>query len=308
MSGEIERMLDDYIANNPEAARPDDGMKRKHTKREGALDDKTKVADIVFAFNNPELILALRARGQKIAANDFDGMRAEDDNVQKVMMDFEKLTIPTSAFITFESDDSKEIAMDNISMDKLLGEEFRFKDASEPTDIIWENRHFTATDYMWRQLRAFIIIALLLGGSFGIIFVISGYSAAVAAVFPPQDCEGVTDAYGSTLEKYASLDYDYIKSHEGAQSSGTLQCFCKNAREEDDYAGTIFGDRTDNVAICDEFDALAGKVYYWQTALSYLLIGINYVLRMVCIMLVDWIRYPTETERLSKTTSVTFYV
>ena len=85
MCGEIERILDDYIANNPEAARPDDGMKRKHTKREGALDDKTKVADIVFAFNNPELILALRARGQKIAANDFDGMRTEDENVQKVM-------------------------------------------------------------------------------------------------------------------------------------------------------------------------------------------------------------------------------
>ena len=75
---EIERILDDWIANNPEAARPDDGMKRKHTKKEGAIDDKTRVADIVFSFNNPELILALRARGQKIAINDFDGMRVED--------------------------------------------------------------------------------------------------------------------------------------------------------------------------------------------------------------------------------------
>lgn len=44
------------------------------------------------------------------------------------------------------------------------------------------------------------------------------------------------------------------------------------------------------------------------SALSYLLIGLNYVLRMVCIMMVDWIGYPTETERLSKTTSVTFFV
>ena len=46
----------------------------------------------------------------------------------------------------------------------------------------------------------------------------------------------------------------------------------------------------------------------WTTALSYILIGFNYILRTVCIMLVDWIGYDTETIRLSKTTSVTFWV
>lgn len=49
-------------------------------------------------------------------------------------------------------------------------------------------------------------------------------------------------------------------------------------------------------------------MYYWTTALSYLLIGINYILRTICIMLVDWIGYSTETIRLSKTTNVTFIV
>ena len=305
---EIEKILDDWIANNPQAARPDDGLKKKKTKKEGAMNDKTRIADIVFSFNNRELILALRARGQCIAANNFDGMREADKKVQEKILDFESLTIPTSAFITFETDDSKEIALDNESKDELLGVEFRFKDASEPTDIIWENRIFTARDYLWRQLKAFVIIAILLAGSFGIIFAISNYSARMAAVFPPQDCEGVKNAYGSTLEKYASEDYDYITSHEGAQSSGTLQCFCNEHRTDDDYAGKIFGGRTDDIAICDNFDSEAGKVYLWQTALSYILIGINYILRMVCIMLVDWIGFPTETERLSKTTSVTFYV
>ena len=58
---------------------------KKKKKKEGGGDEKTKVADIVFSFNNHELILALRARGQKIACNDFDGMREEDKNVQKVM-------------------------------------------------------------------------------------------------------------------------------------------------------------------------------------------------------------------------------
>jgi hypothetical protein len=49
-------------------------------------------------------------------------------------------------------------------------------------------------------------------------------------------------------------------------------------------------------------------VLLWTSALSYLLIGINYILRTVCIMLVDWIGYSTETIRLSKTTTVTFIV
>ena len=70
----------------------------------------------------------------------------------------------------------------------------------------------------------------------------------------------------------------------------------------DDYG------QKDGKPICGEYFAMADEVYYWTTALSYLLIGLNYILRMVCIMLVDWIGYPTETIRLAKTTAVTFYV
>lgn len=193
MAAEIEKNLDDWIANNPQAARPDDGTKKKKKKKNKDFvdDGKTRVADIVFSFNNRELILALRARGACIATNNFDGMRQQDKKVQEVMQDFESLTIPTAAFITFETDDSKEIALDNESERLLLGKPFRFKDASEPTDIIWENRIFTKKDYLVRQLKAYLIIAVLLAGSFGIIFAISKYSAKMAAVFPPQDCNGV---------------------------------------------------------------------------------------------------------------------
>lgn len=152
MAGEIERILDHWVANNPEAARPDDGMKKKKKKKEGRVDQdgKTRVADIVFAYNNAKLILALRARGACIAKNDFDGMREADKKVQELTLQFRELTVPTSAFITFESDDSKEMALDNQSSYLLLRQDFRFKDASEPTDIIWENRHFTNSDYMCR--------------------------------------------------------------------------------------------------------------------------------------------------------------
>jgi len=42
--------------------------------------------------------------------------------------------------------------------------------------------------------------------------------------------------------------------------------------------------------------------------LSYVLAIINYILRTVCIMLIDWVGFATETERLSSTTTVTFLV
>ena len=60
--------------------------------------------------------------------------------------------------------------------------------------------------------------------------------------------------------------------------------------------------------ICEGYASAVTTVLLWTSALSYLLIGINYILRTVCIMLVDWIGYSTETVRLSKTTTVTFIV
>ena len=135
LAKEIETALDTYVAGNHS---PD--YSNEQAKAELG---NCKIADIVFSFNNKKLILALRARGQKIAANDFDGMRAEDVKVQKLFEEFDELTIPTSAFITFEKDDFKQIALDQTSATEILLENMEFKDASEPTDIIWENRHFT---------------------------------------------------------------------------------------------------------------------------------------------------------------------
>ena len=46
----------------------------------------------------------------------------------------------------------------------------KFTNASEPTDIIWENRHYTRWDYIKRQTWAAIIIAVLLFGSFILVY------------------------------------------------------------------------------------------------------------------------------------------
>ena len=65
----------------------------------------------------------------------------------------EKYNRPVTAFLTFENEEALNrcrayndtVANDDQYSDyrTLLGEHLRIDDASEPTDIIWENRHFT---------------------------------------------------------------------------------------------------------------------------------------------------------------------
>lgn len=74
--------------------------------------------------------MALRARGAKIARNDFKGMRVEDEKISAMLADDDKrdmLTTPTSAFITFESDDSKLYALSGEIENKcIMGMNFEF--------------------------------------------------------------------------------------------------------------------------------------------------------------------------------------
>ena len=92
------------------------GKKGKSNKLEGAA-----IADIVFSFNNADLITALRTRGGHIAAQDFDAMRAEEDKINGLFQDFDKLTIPTDAFITFERDDAAEFAKSGVWAQRSIG-------------------------------------------------------------------------------------------------------------------------------------------------------------------------------------------
>ena len=58
--------------------------------------------------------------------------------------------------------------------------------------------------------------------------------------------------------------------------------------------------------MCGNYQEQVDMVYYWQSALSYILIGFNYVMQICCVALIDWIGYRTETMRLQKTTTATF--
>lgn len=81
-------------------------------------------------------------------------MRKQELVVQELFdstEEFRELTRPTAAFVTFEDEDAKLLAMHaNISQKEFTGQKLVFLETSEPTDIIWENRHWTAIEIFWR--------------------------------------------------------------------------------------------------------------------------------------------------------------
>lgn len=60
--------------------------------------------------------------------------------------------------------------------------------------------------------------------------------------------------------------------------------------------------------ICLEYQSISLEVFVWLNSLKYFITGVNFFLRTICIALVAWIGYPTETEKLEQTTKVTFFV
>ena len=94
--------------------------------------------------------------------------------------------------------------------DRWLGTEtIEIQSASEPSDIIWENRHFTPWDRTKKSVVAAIVIGLGLLLSFAAVFFGRKMQAEVYAKYPvPASCAPFYDNYGDRLEDFAVMDYE----------------------------------------------------------------------------------------------------
>lgn len=103
-----------YLKNELEKTLTD---KLKEMKNDPLVDTQNiniqtvKIADIVFAFNNAELINLLRERGGHIMFQRYDKMREVENKITQVKNEkFSSLIQPCDAFITFEEEDGGIIA------------------------------------------------------------------------------------------------------------------------------------------------------------------------------------------------------
>ena len=211
-----------------------------------------KVAVTQFAFNNAELIELLKQRGAAITADNFDLMRELDKKINDLKNEkLAQFTTPVSCFMTFENEEGAQRAKkfeeatleeENAQLkhlriwfetdDEELKEKYHIElqSASEPSDIIWENRHFTPTQRRKKEIVVVLTIGFALLLSFVVVFASRQYSNEMAAVYPIVDCAPYYSNYGTTLEGFAIAEYtsQQLKEDAGekAQYTPVLSCFC----------------------------------------------------------------------------------
>ena len=83
-------------------------------KRTNSANTHVKIADIVFSYNNHKLIKLLQERGGNIALQKFDKAQVCDVKIDTLIhteSELKSLTTPRVAFITFEDEDAKNLAL-----------------------------------------------------------------------------------------------------------------------------------------------------------------------------------------------------
>ena len=90
-----------------------------------------------------------------------------------------------------------------------LEEEIEVQPASEPTDIIWENRNFTEDTRNFKRIVVSIIIVILLAVSFAIIFTCQKSSLAKKMKYPKVNCK--------------TIDVEYVDRHEAYQKDAIAE-------------------------------------------------------------------------------------
>jgi len=172
------------------------------------------------------------------------------------------LQTPCSVFATFESEEGYNRAKKYSDQPQkhFCMQPLELQEASEPTDIIWENRQFTENTRNFKRVIVWSIIAIMLAISGALIFVMTNISLGLKFKYPKVDCSIFENEYmgsgGSGLDTWtndAVMEYNANLNVTQTYFSGTMQCFCKHQNDLDvdkttEYATTA--DPSDKIPIC----------------------------------------------------------
>ena len=190
LKNELERLLTDELRRDQAEGKLASNIKIS----------EVKIADISFAFNNAELIRLLSTRGSHIMYQRYDKMREVEKEISELKdREFKELSKPCDAFITFEEEDGgiigqrfePELTLSGRRLParaQFMGDDLFLVESTEPTNIIWENRHFTTQDYIKKTTIAVIIISFLLAASFVVMSICKIYAINKSNLYPEVDC------------------------------------------------------------------------------------------------------------------------
>ncbi len=284
---------------------------------------------ISFAFDNAQLINLLRTRGTHIKFERYDKVRELNDKIDDLTQNPEmlkKLNRPVTAFITFENEEGinraknyKDTCEKDSSLAQykdLFGQVLDFEDTAEPTDIIWENRRFTGFERFKRTVIVIGVVFFLLFLSFIIVFFCSAQASAPVLKYPQSTliCDSLyKDFNDEQLEGLAFREYyfnEVLNANSSDKSySSYLACFCNKESAAGAPGDKLYKNPLNEEQLYPSCEVYRGEKFFgfiFGSFMSFVIVVINSVLRMVMITLIKWIGEDTHSAQLKSITNGVF--
>lgn len=276
--------------------------------------DRVRIADINFSFKNGVLIKTLKNRGLCIQNNDWAGLKRVNLELDRVKNDNHKdLIVPTSAFITFESEEGlqrclaiKDPKYYNVT---LLGERPKVKSAPEPTNIIWENREVTKLSRFFRMALVVLIVVIILAFAFTVMVNLKKKALAANNKYLKQDCGEISSIYGGNLTQDYAVDEWFTYYQPGPNEkkkeriSGVLDCFCQEQKKIYGFGvgQVVYDDREENqrAPICSEWLQDIYRVKAVGITISTGINVMNVIFKLLLVKLVEFVRQDTKSAQMT---------
>jgi hypothetical protein len=186
-----------------------------------------------------------------------------------------------------------------------MDDELFLEESTEPTNIIWENRHWTPADYAKRTLQVCVIIGCLLAISFLVIYSLKGSALDKARKYPVVDSNNIYNnifnSNATLLEIHAQAELDlFVKDENKYPLSGFYQTFCALVTKP--------GFEAFNSTMCAKLNEDNVWKLFNNQAVTIGIVAINFILRLFIIKLIIYIGKDTESEQCRLITNGVFIV
>ena len=160
-----------------------------------------------------------------------------------------------------------------------------FKEAADPSNIKWENRHVKKGEFQKRWFIAAVKLFIAVMIAFGLTIAVKTHSIQYSSKYSEIDCEEITQVYGGeNFERYAFLDYQAQRDHKAKSDGGTLpvigllKCFCDVS---DKPRGQLYTQNGETAAICNDY--LLSKTWnkWSDQVMAIVIVGINFSFKTI---------------------------
>ncbi|CDW91100.1 UNKNOWN [Stylonychia lemnae] len=273
--------------------------------------DSIRVADIQFSYKNAPIIHLLNQRGIYIKSNDWESLKKVNQQLDAVKTrEYQNLMVAVSAFVTFENEEGYQRFLslrERGSRSTILGERPTLKEATEPTNIIWENRHFTGFQRGIKAVAVTLIIGILLCISFAIVLALKEIILIAKSKYQTTNCQDLKDNYSDQmLQNYAiQAWYDFYEPPEGiitrTQIQPVLDCFCQQMKSKHSFkvgAQEFTDNENKTTYVCYEWFVDLYLVKAINSVISATINIVNTILKIVLIFLITKIGEDTKSAQI----------